>query len=300
MKNLLGLRFLSKEEIEQILQTAVSFWEVLQRPIKVVPSLRGKVVVNLFFEPSTRTRISFEQAAKALSASVINFSVSYSSAVKGESLYDTVKTLEALGADFVVIRHPSPGASLFVAQRVSVPVINAGEGATEHPTQALLDMFALKMKFGKLEGLKVLIVGDIVNSRVARSHFWGLPKMGVKVRVCAPSTFLPLHFERAFPDVEIFHRIDKAVEDVDVVMGLRIQKERASGELIPSIEEYVNFFQIAPEYVKDKVLMHPGPVNRGVELPPEIVYGKGSIILNQVKAGVAVRMAVLYLLGGAK
>jgi len=297
-KDLLGIEDLSKEEILFILETAKSFREILDRPIRKVPTLRGKTVVNLFFESSTRTRMSFELAEKRLNADILNFSVSASSVVKGETLLDTARNILAMKVDCFVIRHPIPGTPHFLARKLPISIINAGDGAHEHPTQALLDLYTIKEKKGKVEGLKIAIVGDIAHSRVARSNIWGMCKLGAKVRICGPPTFIPPLIEKM--GVEVFYSLEDALQGVDIVMMLRIQKERQNKRLIPSISEYIDFFSLNEEKLglakKDALVMHPGPVNRGVELPARIADGKRSIILDQVTNGVAVRMAILYLL----
>jgi len=297
-KDLLGIEDLSKEEILFILETAKSFREILDRPIRKVPTLRGKTVVNLFFESSTRTRMSFELAEKRLNADILNFSVSASSVVKGETLLDTARNILAMKVDCFVIRHPIPGTPHFLARKLPISIINAGDGAHEHPTQALLDLYTIKEKKGKVEGLKIAIVGDIAHSRVARSNIWGMCKLGAKVRICGPPTFIPPLIEKM--GVEVFYSLEDTLREVDIVMMLRIQKERQNKRLIPSISEYIDFFSLNEERLnlakKDALVMHPGPVNRGVELPARIADGKRSIILDQVTNGVAVRMAILYLL----
>jgi len=301
-KHLLGLEGMTKDEINLILDTAETFKEVLERPIRKVPTLRGITVVNLFYEPSTRTRISFELAEKRLSADLVNFSASTSSVKKGETLKDTVKNIEAMKIDMVVIRHSAPGAPHFIANCLDASVINAGDGAHEHPTQGLLDMFTLREKYKKLEGLKVVIVGDILHSRVARSNIWGLTTMGAEVSVCGPTTLLPYEIEKM--GVEVYSDIDKALEGKDVVIVLRIQLERQQGGLLPSLREYTNQFGINKDRLtrlnKNFTIMHPGPLNRGVEITPEVADGPYSVILDQVTNGVAVRMAVLYLLSGGE
>jgi aspartate carbamoyltransferase catalytic subunit len=301
-KHLLGLEGMTKDEINLILDTAETFKEVLERPIRKVPTLRGITVVNLFYEPSTRTRISFELAEKRLSADLVNFSASTSSVKKGETLKDTVKNIEAMKIDMVVIRHSAPGAPHFIANCLDASVINAGDGAHEHPTQGLLDMFTLREKYKKLEGLKVVIVGDILHSRVARSNIWGLTTMGAEVSVCGPTTLLPYEIEKI--GVEVYSDIDKALEGKDVVIVLRIQLERQQGGLLPSLREYTNQFGINKDRLirlnKNFTIMHPGPLNRGVEITPEVADGPYSVILAQVTNGVAVRMAVLYLLSGGE
>ncbi|MFZ5802749.1 MAG: aspartate carbamoyltransferase catalytic subunit [Candidatus Omnitrophota bacterium] len=300
-KDLLGLRDLSKEEIEYILETAKSFREVSLRPVKKVPALRGKTIANLFFEPSTRTRISFELAAKRLSADVINFASSTSSVVKGETLVDTARNIESLKVDTVVIRHSASGAPHRLAPHLKAGVINAGDGINEHPTQALLDMFTILDKKGKIEGLKISFIGDILHSRVARSNMWGLTKLGAKVTVCAPKTLLPPQVEKI--GVKVTTSLKEAVKDADVVNLLRIQLERQAQSFFPSIREYATAYQIDHEILKtakpDVLIMHPGPVNRGIEITSDVVEGPYSVILDQVTHGIAVRMAVLYLLSSA-
>jgi aspartate carbamoyltransferase catalytic subunit len=301
-KDLLGLEGMSKEEINLILDTAVTFKEILERPIRKVPTLRGVTVVNLFYEPSTRTRISFELAEKRLSADLVSFSTNTSSVQKGETLKDTVKNIEAMKIDMVVVRHSTPGAPHFIASCLDSSVINAGDGAHEHPTQALLDLFTLREKYKKLEGLKVVIVGDILHSRVARSNIWGFSAMGAEVAVCGPTTLMPYEMEKM--GVEVFSDLDKALEGKDVVMGLRIQLERQKSGLLPSLREYTNLFGITRERLrklnKNFTIMHPGPINRGIEITPEVADGPYSVILDQVTNGVAIRMAILYLLSGGE
>ena len=301
-KDLLGLENLDKKEIQLILDTAGPFKELFTRSVKKVPALRGQTVVLLFYEPSTRTRNSFELAAKRLSADSLNVPISTSSVVKGESLIDTVKTIEAMKADFVIIRHSMAGAAEIVSRTIKSSVINAGDGAHEHPTQGLLDLFTIREKKGKIKGLKVTIIGDILHSRVARSNIWGLKKMGAEVRVCAPATLIPPEIESM--GVEVFYNLEKALNDVDVVYTLRIQLERQKEHLLPSLREYAEFYAITNErlkYAKDDCLvMHPGPMNRGVEIFGEVADGPQSVILEQVTNGIAIRMAVLYLLAGRK
>lgn len=301
-KDILGIRELSAEDIALILDTAESMKEVSTRDIKKVPTLRGKTIVNLFYEPSTRTRTSFEIAGKRLSADVINISAQASSVVKGESLRDTGKTLMAMSPDVVVIRHPAPGAPHILAQTLSASIINAGDGAHEHPTQALLDLFTIRERKGRLEGLTATIVGDILHSRVARSNIYGMRKMGMSVRVAGPSTLIPPFIERL--GVEVFTDLDEAIKGVDVIMMLRIQLERQGKGFFPSLREYSRLFGLNLLRVQrardDVLIMHPGPINRGIEISPEVADGPYSIILDQVTNGVAVRMALLYLLmGGA-
>ena len=297
-KDLLGLKDLSREEIELILKTAESLKEVSTRSIKKVPTLRGRTVVNFFVEPSTRTRASFELAEKRLSADSLNFSGSTSSLVKGETLKDTAKNIEALQVDLIVIRHQSSGAPHRLAEYVKPGIINAGDGTNEHPTQALLDMFTLKERKGKIEGLKVTFIGDILHSRVARSNIWGLIKLGAKVTVCGPKTLIPYDIEKL--GVHRTYHVEDAVKDADAINLLRIQLERQNEPFFPSLREYAKGFGINAEMLKrakkDVLIMHPGPINRGVELTSEVADGPNSVILEQVTNGLAVRMAVLYLL----
>lgn len=296
-KDLLGLEDLSKEELELILDTAGSFKEVSTRDIKKVPALRGKTVVNLFYEPSTRTRTSFEVAAKRLSADVINIATETSSVKKGETLIDTGRNIEALKADIIVMRHNASGAAVMLADHVSISVVNAGDGWHEHPTQALLDMFTLKEKLGKISGLRVSIIGDIAHSRVARSNIWGLTKFGAKVTVCAPKMLVPIGIEQM--GVRVTSDIEEALEDADAVNVLRMQFERDETAAFPSQLEYFKQFGITAERLekakKNLVVMHPGPINRGIEMSSEVADGPNSVILEQVTNGIAVRMAVLYL-----
>ena len=302
IQHLLGLDGVSRDDITLMLDTADSFYEVLQREIKVVPTLRGKTVVNLFFEDSTRTRISFELAEKRLSASPLNFSVSTSSVNKGETLRDTIKNIEAMKIDMVVVRHGCAGVPYFLTQCTDAVIINAGDGLHEHPTQALLDMMTIRQKLGRLEGLKVAIVGDIFHSRVARSNAWGMTTMGMKVVLCGPPTLLPQHYESL--GVPTTDKLDEAIDGADVVMMLRLQRERQASGAFPTIREYRNryCFDLEKLYsLPDNVLiMHPGPINRGIELASDVADGGNSLILQQVTNGVAVRMAVLYLLGGGE
>lgn len=296
-KDLLGLEDLSKEEIELILTTAESFKEVTTRDIKKVPALRGKTVVNLFYEPSTRTRVSFEVAAKRLSADVINIATETSSVRKGETLIDTGKNIEALKADIIVVRHNCSGAAAMLARHVNISVVNAGDGWHEHPTQALLDMFTLKEKLGKIEGLNVSIVGDIAHSRVARSNIWGLTKLGARVIVCAPKILIPPDIEKM--GVEVKFNIDDALKNADAINVLRMQFERDEQAAFPEQLEYFKNFGITEERLakakKNIVVMHPGPINRGIEISSEVADGLNSVILEQVTNGIAVRMAVLFL-----
>jgi aspartate carbamoyltransferase catalytic subunit len=299
-KDLVGLEHLSREQLQLILDTAEPFKEVSERPIKKVPALRGKTIVNLFFEASTRTRISFEFAEKRLSADTVNVSSQGSSVSKGETLVDTARNLEAMRIDMVVIRHPASGAAKFLGERIRSNVINAGDGKHEHPTQGLLDLLTLRDKFGRIEGLKVAICGDTLHSRVARSNIWGLLKMGAEVAVCGPPSLLP----RGIADlgVTVFHRIDDAIRWADALNVLRLQLERMQAGFIPSLREYNRVFGVTSERLarapKDLVILHPGPMNRGVEIDSDVADGEHSVILPQVTNGVAVRMAVLYLLAG--
>lgn len=301
-KDLVGLKDLTAEEIQFILDTAKSLQEISLRAVKKVPTLRGRTVANLFFEPSTRTRISFELAEKRLSADTISFTGSTSSTVKGETLKDTVRNIESLKVEIIVMRHPSSGAPHRLAQSLPVSVINAGDGINEHPTQALLDMFTIREKKGTLAGVKVAFIGDILHSRVARSNIWGLTKMGARVVICGPRTLLPPKADQL--GVEVTTEIEKAIRDADVINLLRIQTERQSECFFPSIREYANSYQINKgvlEHAKpDVLIMHPGPVNRGIELSSDVMDGPFSVILDQVTNGLAVRMAVLYLLSSAR
>jgi aspartate carbamoyltransferase catalytic subunit len=300
MKHLLDVDDLTVEEVTRVLDTADAFFEVAKRPVKKVPTLRGKTVINLFYENSTRTRTSFELAGKRMSADVINMSVASSSVKKGESLYDTVKTLEAMHPDVVIMRHGASGAPHYVARRVGFSVVNAGDGTHAHPTQALLDAFTLRRKKGQIEGLKVAICGDIARSRVARSNALLLRMLGAEVRFVAPRTMLPAAPEAY--DVEIHHELASGVEGVDVIMALRIQHERRAGNLLPSVREYSRKFGINGEVLalarEGCLVMHPGPMNRGVEIDPIVADSPQSLVLSQVESGVAVRMALLYLLAG--
>ena len=302
-RHLLGMERLSVSDIELILSTAESLKEISERDIKKVPTLRGKSVVNFFYEPSTRTRTSFEMAAKMLSADTVSLSASGSSSVKGETLIDTARNLQAMNPDIIVLRHPLSGAPHLLAREVKAGIINAGDGINEHPTQALLDLFTIREKKGKIKGLNVAIVGDISHSRVARSDIIGLIKMGAKVTVSGPPTMIPVDIE-AF-GVQVVHDPAEAVKKKDVVMLLRIQLERQSRILFPSTREYATFFGMNEEIIKgaknDVIVMHPGPMNRGVEITSGLADGPYSVILDQVTNGVAVRMALLYLLiGGSR
>ena len=302
LNHLLGLKDVSKEDITAILDTAVSFREVLDRPIRIVPTLKGIAVLNLFYEDSTRTRISFELAEKRLSAEVVSFSKSSSSVSKGESLRDTVRNIEAMKIDLIVVRHISPGTPQFLAAHTNCKIINAGDGSHEHPTQALLDMMTMHEHFDTLKDLRVLIVGDILHSRVARSQIWGLKTMGSQVDVCGPATLMPV--DMGIFDVNVYHNFDEIISDYDIIYLLRIQKERQDMGLIPSTREYTALFGLTKERMKrmksDAVIMHPGPINRGIEIDYEVADSPKSLILNQVTNGEAVRMAVLYLLSGGK
>jgi aspartate carbamoyltransferase catalytic subunit len=301
-KHLLGIETLSKEDIETILDTAESFIEISTRDVKKVPTLRGKAIINLFFEPSTRTRSSFELAAKRLSADIINFNRNFSSVVKGETLKDTVLNLEAMQSDAIIIRHTSPGVAHYISTFCRSHVINAGDGAHEHPTQALLDAFTIRQKKKNLSDTKVLIVGDILHSRVARSNLFLLTKMGAEVVCVGPPSLLPVEFQLLGVAVE--HDLDRAIRGADVVMMLRIQSERQQINLGPSLREYRNMYGLTKKRFrrakKNAIIMHPGPINRGVEISTDLADSSKSVILRQVENGVAVRMAVLYLLLGGK
>jgi aspartate carbamoyltransferase catalytic subunit len=298
-RHLLGIEPLDASQIQTILDTAETLREVLERPIKKVPTLRGKTIINLFYEASTRTRSSFEMAEKALSADTLSIATAASSVTKGETLLDTARNLEAMNPDMIVMRHASAGAPNFLAKHCKSAIVNAGDGAHEHPTQALLDAFTLRQKRGKLKGLRVAIVGDILHSRVARSNLWLLPKMGASVVLCGPPTLIPPGIERL---AKVTYRIDEAIEGADAIMMLRIQLERMGGGFFPSLREYHLRFGLTAERLaaakKDVIVMHPGPLNRGVEIASEVADGPASVILDQVTNGVAVRMAVLYLLLG--
>ena len=299
-KDLLGMQDLDAAEIIGVLDTAVSMKEIAAREIKKVPTLRGKTVVNLFYESSTRTRTSFEIAGKWLSADVINFSASGSSADKGESLLDTARNIEAMSPDVVVVRHQAAGAPALLARHLRCGVVNAGDGAHEHPTQALLDLMTIREKKGHLEGLNVTIVGDITHSRVARSDIHGMRKMGITVTVAGPPTLIPAQCQEL--GVKVSHRLEEAIAHADVIVMLRLQHERMQGGFIPSLREYSRVWGLSLAKLEhcrpDVLIMHPGPVNRGVELAPEVADSAYSVILDQVSNGVAVRMAVLYLLAG--
>ena len=295
------MRQLSPEDIELILNTADSLKEISQRDVKKVPTLRGKSIIHFFYEPSTRTRTSFEIAAKRLSADTLSISASTSSIVKGETLIDTAKNLEAMNPDLIIMRHSSSGAPHLLSKVISAGVVNAGDGINEHPTQALLDLYTIREKKGRIKGLKVVIIGDIAHSRVARSNIIGLRKMGAEVTVSGPPTMIPVDIEASL-GVKVVYNPEMAIKDKDVIMVLRIQLERQSKVLFPSLREYSSFFGINSTIMKkakkDAILMHPGPINRGVELSSEVADGSQSVILDQVANGVAVRMALLYLLIG--
>ncbi|MBQ9755504.1 MAG: aspartate carbamoyltransferase catalytic subunit [Lentisphaeria bacterium] len=300
-KDLLSLYDLEAEEIECILDTAAEFKKVSERQVKKVPALRGKTVVNFFVEPSTRTRVSFELAEQRLSADVVNMQAQASSLLKGETLLDTVKNIEALQVDLVVMRHSATGAQTFIASKLKCGVINAGDGAHSHPTQALLDIFTIREKKGGIKGLNVTILGDILHSRVARSNMWGLLKLGANLTLAGPSTLVPREFE-SIPGVKVCHNLKDAVANADVVNLLRIQHERQTAGFFPGTGEYARFFGINAESMKfmkpDVMIMHPGPINRDVELSGEVADGPNSVILEQVTNGLAVRMAVLFLVAG--
>ena len=301
-KDLLGMQDLEAAEITDVLDTAASMKEIAAREIKKVPTLRGKTIVNLFYESSTRTRTSFEIAGKWLSADVINFSASGSSADKGESLLDTARNIEAMSPDVVVVRHHASGAPALLGRHLRCGVVNAGDGAHEHPTQALLDLLTIREKKGHLEGLNVTIVGDVTHSRVARSDIFGMRKMGITVTVAGPPTLIPAQCQEL--GVKVSHRLEEAIAHADVIVMLRLQHERMQGGFIPSIREYSRVWGLSLAKLErcrpDVLIMHPGPVNRGVELAPEVADSPYSVILDQVANGVAVRMAVLYLLAGSK
>ncbi|MGB9662464.1 MAG: aspartate carbamoyltransferase catalytic subunit [Moorellaceae bacterium] len=299
-KHLLGLKDLTAEEIQVILETAAPMKEIIQRDIKKVPTLRGKLVVTLFYEPSTRTRTSFELAAKYMGADTVSIATATSSVAKGESLRDTAETLAAMGADAVIIRHSAAGSPALLARYLRAAVINGGDGMHEHPTQALLDMFTIKEKLGRIEGLKVAILGDILHSRVARSNIWGLTKLGAEVRVVGPPTLIPPEIEKL--GVKVFYRAEEALQGVDVINVLRIQRERQKKGLFPSLREYALLYELTPERLQlakpGALVLHPGPMNRGIEISPGVADGLQAAILEQVTNGVAIRMALLYLLIG--
>ncbi|GFN24042.1 MAG: aspartate carbamoyltransferase catalytic subunit [Thermoanaerobacteraceae bacterium] len=299
-KHLLGLKDLTAEEIELILDTAAPMKEIIQRDIKKVPTLRGKLVVTLFYEPSTRTRTSFELAAKYMGADTASIATATSSVTKGESLRDTAETLAAMGTDAVIIRHSAAGSPLLLTRYIQASVINGGDGMHEHPTQALLDLFTIKEKRGTIKGLKVAILGDILHSRVARSNIWGLTKLGAEVRVAGPPTLIPPGIEKL--GVKVFYRVEDALQGVDVINVLRIQRERQKRGLFPSLREYALLYELTPERLRlakpDALVLHPGPMNRGVEIAPAVADSLQSAVREQVTNGVAIRMALLYLLIG--
>jgi aspartate carbamoyltransferase catalytic subunit len=301
-KHLLGLEELSREEIEFILQTAESFKDISDRPIKKVPALRGKTVATVFYEPSTRTRTSFELAAKRLSADTLSVTVASSSVVKGESLKDTVKNLEALKVDCMIVRHECSGVPHLISRYLEASVVNAGDGSHEHPTQALVDLFTIREKKHQFEGLKAVIVGDILHSRVARSNIFAMTKLGVKVTVVGPRTLIPREIEKL--GVNVCDRLDDTIPGADILMFLRIQSERQKKNHFPSLREYSEFYGMTSQRLKiakpDVLIMHPGPINRGIELTNEVADGSHSVILDQVTNGLAVRMAVLFLVMGEK
>ena len=301
-KHLLGIKYITKSDIDLIFQTAENFKEVINRPIKKVPTLRDITVANLFFENSTRTRISFELAEKRLSADIVNFSASSSSVKKGETLLDTVNNILSMKVDMIVMRHPAPGAHLFLSKHIDVNIINAGDGTHEHPTQALLDSFSMREKIGDLAGKKIVIVGDILHSRVALSNIFCLKKLGAEVMVCGPPTLIPKHIRNL--GVEVSYDINEALQWCDIANVLRIQLERQNIKYIPSLREYSMYYGIRKSMLdkldKEIIIMHPGPINRGVELSSDVADSEHSIILDQVENGVAVRMAVLYLLAGKR
>ena len=301
-RNLLGIRDLEAGEIDLILETAFAMKEVVARPIKKVPTLRGRTVVNLFFEPSTRTRMSFELAEKRLSADTLGMTTAGSSVVKGETLGDTARTIEAMAPDMIVMRHASSGAPHQLARVCRASIINAGDGTHEHPTQALLDAFTIRERKGTLAGVRVAIIGDLIHSRVLRSNVWLLTKMGASVTACAPATLMPPGLREL--GVTVTHDIDQAVTGADVIMMLRVQHERMHGLFLPSAREYFTYFGLTPARMQlaapDAIVMHPGPMNRGVEIDSDVADGPWSVILDQVANGVAVRMAVLYLLAGGE
>ncbi len=301
-KHILGIEHLSREDIELILDTADGFKEINTREIKKVPTLRGKTIINLFYEASTRTRTSFEIAGKRLSADTINISASASSVVKGETLEDTARNIEAMHPDIIVMRHSASGAPHYLAERLDCSIINAGDGAHEHPSQALLDLLTMRQHKGRIEGLKVAIIGDISHSRVARSNIYALTKMGATVRLAGPGTMIPPGIERL--GAEVFTDINEAIRDADVIMMLRIQLERQGKTLLPTLREYSRFYGVNPQNLKlakdDAIVMHPGPMNRGVEISSAVADGTQNVILDQVENGVAVRMALLYLVSGGE
>jgi aspartate carbamoyltransferase catalytic subunit len=303
--HILDIDDFTREEIELVFHTTKAMKEVLSRPIKRVPTLRGKTIVNLFYEPSTRTRLSFELAAKYLGADVVNLNASVSSVAKGESLVDTLGTLQALGADIVVMRHPHSGAPYIATRYIDASMVNAGDGWHAHPTQALLDLFTLYEHKGSLKGLKAVIIGDIMHSRVARSNIWGLTTMGIEVTLCCPPTLLPIGLGgEQLPPVNIQPNIELALDGADMVMTLRLQRERQKSGLLPSIREYIQLYQLTETRLDrakaDALVFHPGPVNEGIEISPDVAHGQQSVINEQITNGVAVRMALLYLISGSQ
>lgn len=306
-RHILDLDDFTEDEIELVFRITDAMKEVLSRPIKKVPTLRGKTIATLFYEPSTRTRLSFELAAKNLSADISNLSASASSVTKGESLVDTFVTLQALGVDIVVMRHPQSGAPYIVTKYLEASIINAGDGCHAHPTQALLDLYTIRAHKGNLKGLKVVIIGDIMHSRVARSNIWGMTIMGAEITLCGPPTLLPAGLDKPyhdFPEVSIEPDIELALDGADAVMALRLQSERQQSGLLPSIREYIQLYQLTESRLArakpDALVLHPGPVNEGVEISPAVAHGTQSVINEQVANGVAVRMALLYLLAGSR
>ena len=302
-KDILGLKDYSRDEINLILDTAESLKEISTRKIKKVPTLRGKTVISLFYEPSTRTRTSFEIAAKRLSADAVNITASASSVVKGETLIDTARNLESMNPDIIIMRHSAAGAPHILARLLKhQSIINAGDGAHEHPTQSLLDMMTIREKRGNLDGLKVALIGDIAHSRVARSNIYGLTTMGAEVALCGPAMMMPREIDKM--GVSVYNRMEEAIQDADIIMMLRIQLERQKNNMFPSVREYAKLYCLTPDRIKmakkNVLVMHPGPINRGVEIDPQIADGPYSVILEQVTNGVAVRMALLYLLAGGK
>ncbi len=299
-KDLLTMRELTVGEIESILDTASSMEEIIYRDVKKLPTLKGTSIINLFYEPSTRTRSSFELAGKYLSADTVNMNADVSSIKKGETLIDTARTLEAMGVDLIVIRHPVGGAPGIIGNNIKARVLNAGDGCHEHPTQALLDMYTIKKKFRSLEGLHVVILGDVAHSRVARSNIWGLKKMGAEITLCAPNTLLPAEIKKM--GVNVTSSLDNSLQFADVIMALRVQFERQDRSFFPSAREYAKYFGITKERLKkakdEIVVMHPGPINRGVEISPDVYESENAVIDEQVTGGVAIRMALLYLMGG--
>jgi len=302
-KDILGLKDYSRDEINLILDTAESLKEISTRKIKKVPTLRGKTVISLFYEPSTRTRTSFEIAAKRLSADAVNITASASSVVKGETLIDTARNLESMNPDIIIMRHSAAGAPHILARLLKhQSIINAGDGAHEHPTQSLLDMMTIREKRGKLDGLNVALIGDIAHSRVARSNIYGLTTMGARVALCGPAMMMPREIDKM--GVSVYNRMEEAIQNADIIMMLRIQLERQKNNMFPSVREYAKLYCLTPDRIKmakkNVLVMHPGPINRGVEIDPQIADGPYSVILEQVTNGVAVRMALLYLLAGGK